>query len=117
MVREVVLRRGKAYQDYPCRMNEIYTIYSDRGDEYRLQFTTERSGIIANVLLDQLAHDGIEVVEIGLARVKGSGVTGHKVLGQIVVVLCQKTALGNYVKRYCNPSLCNQLILRWKYDK
>lgn len=78
-----MLRRGKAYQDYPCRMNEIYTIYSDRGDEYRLQFTTERSGIIANVLLDQLAHDGIEVVEIGLARVKGSGVTGHKVLGQI----------------------------------
>ena len=35
-------------------MTEIYTLYSESGDEYKLQFTTDRSGIIADDILDQL---------------------------------------------------------------
>ena len=64
-------------------MTEVYSLHSGRGDEYKLQFTTERSGIIADDILDQLNAQGIEVVEIGLARVKGQNITGHKVLRQI----------------------------------
>ena len=64
-------------------MTEVYTLRSKSGDEYKLQFTTDRSGIIADNLLDQLNAQGIEVVEIGLARVKGENITGHKVLHQI----------------------------------
>lgn len=64
-------------------MTEVYTLHSEQGDEYKLQFTTDRSGIIADNLLDQLNAQGIEVVEIGLARVKGEHVTSHKVLYQI----------------------------------
>ena len=64
-------------------MTEVYTLRSESGDEYKLQFTTYRSGIIADNLLDQLNAQGIEVVEIGLARVKGENITGHKVLHQI----------------------------------
>jgi len=64
-------------------MTEVYTLRSESGDEYKLQFTTDRSGIIADNLLDQLNAQGIEVVEIGLARVKGENITGHKVLHQI----------------------------------
>ena len=47
-------------------MTEIYTLYSETGDEYKLQFTTDRSGIIADNILNQLNNQGIEVVEIGL---------------------------------------------------
>ena len=43
-------------------MTERYTIFSEAGDEYRLQFTTERSNIIADRILDCLLQDGIEVV-------------------------------------------------------
>ena len=64
-------------------MTEVYTLHSESGDEYKLQFTTDRSGIIADDLLDQLNAQGIEVVEIGLARVKGENITSHKVLHQI----------------------------------
>ena len=64
-------------------MNEVYTITSDQGDEYKLQFTTDRSGVISDALLDFLADKDIEVVEIGLARVKGQNITGHHVLAQI----------------------------------
>ena len=64
-------------------MTEVYTLHSESGDEYKLQFTTDRSGIIADKLLDQLNAQGIEVVEIGLARVKGENITSHKVLRQI----------------------------------
>lgn len=64
-------------------MTERYTIFSEAGDEYRLQFTTERSNIIADRILDCLLQDGIEVVEIGLGRVGGTKVTSHKVLQQI----------------------------------
>ena len=56
-------------------MNEVYTITSEKGDEYKLQFSTDRSGIIAENLLDLLNSNDIEVVEIGLARVKGQTVT------------------------------------------
>ena len=28
-------------------MTEVYSLYSEHGDEYKLQFTTDRSGIIA----------------------------------------------------------------------
>jgi hypothetical protein len=64
-------------------MTEVYTLHSESGDEYKLQFTTDRSDIIADNLLDQLNAQGIEVVEIGLARVKGKNITSHKVLHQI----------------------------------
>ena len=64
-------------------MNDIYIIRSESGDEYKLQFTTERSGIISDVILDQLSLHGIEVVEIGLGRSKGGNVTSPKVLAQI----------------------------------
>ena len=64
-------------------MTEVYSLYSESGDEYKLQFTTDRSGIIADNLLDQLNDQGIEVVKLGLARVKGLNVTSHKVLRQI----------------------------------
>jgi hypothetical protein len=64
-------------------MTEVYSLYSEHGDEYKLQFTTDRSGIIADDILDQLNAQGIEVVEIGLARVKGQNITSHKVLHQI----------------------------------
>lgn len=49
-------------------MNEVYVIQSAAGDEYKLEFTTERSGLIAEHLLDQINSEGIEVVEIGLGR-------------------------------------------------
>ena len=49
-------------------MTEVYTLHSESGDEYKLQFTTDRSGIIADNLLDQLNTQGIEVVEIGLCQ-------------------------------------------------
>ena len=64
-------------------MTEGYTLYSENGDEYRLQFTTERSSIISDHILDWLLQEGIEVVEIGLGRVSGKNVTSHRVLQQI----------------------------------
>ena len=64
-------------------MTEVYLLYSESGDEYRLQFTTDRSGIIADDILDLLNEHGISVVEVGLARVKGQSITSHKVLYQI----------------------------------
>ena len=64
-------------------MNEVYTITSEKGDEYKLQFSTDRSGIIAENLLDLLNSNDIEVVEIGLARVKGQTVTSPCVLALI----------------------------------
>ena len=53
-------------------MTERYTIFSETGDEYRLQFTTDRSNIIADRILDLLQQDGIEVVEVGLLFQGGS---------------------------------------------
>lgn len=44
-------------------MTEIYSIFSESGDEYKLKFTTDRSGIIADALLDGLNSEGIEVAE------------------------------------------------------
>jgi hypothetical protein len=64
-------------------MNEVYVICSESGDEYKLQFTTERSGMIADEILDELQNSGIEVVEVGLGRNKGLNVTSHLVLAQI----------------------------------
>ena len=64
-------------------MNEVYTITSDSGDEYKLQFTTDRSGIISDELLDYLCLEGVEVVEIGLGRSSGFNVTTPTVLAQI----------------------------------
>ena len=78
-----MLRRNRAHKNDLRQMTEVYSLYSERGDEYKLQFTTERSGIIADFLLDEFNAQGIEVVEIGLARVKGQNVTSHKVLRQI----------------------------------
>ena len=34
-------------------MNEVYTITSDRGDEYKLQFTTDRSGVISDAFNEE----------------------------------------------------------------
>lgn len=78
-----MLRRGSTDKSHQSEMNEVYTITSESGDEYKLQFTTDRSGVIADALLDLLASKGIEVVEIGLARIKGQNVTSPRVLSQI----------------------------------
>ncbi|MBQ9678955.1 MAG: hypothetical protein IJV44_12560 [Prevotella sp.] len=64
-------------------MNEVYVIRIEDGSEYKLQFTSEGSGLIASDLLNSINAQGIEVVEIGLARVKGNTVTGTRVLAQI----------------------------------
>lgn len=64
-------------------MNEVYTIRSEKGDEYKLQFSTERSGVIANDILDWFEDQGVVVVEIGLERSKGLGFTNHRVLAEI----------------------------------
>ena len=64
-------------------MTEVYTILSEDGDEYKLQFTTERSGIIADDILDLINREDVEVVEIGLGRVKGESVTSAKILLKI----------------------------------
>lgn len=61
-------------------MNEVYVIRIEDGSEYKLQFTSEGSGLIASDLLNSLNVQGVEVVEIGLARVKGNDVTGVRVL-------------------------------------
>lgn len=50
------------------KINEVYTITSNSGDEYKLQLTTDRSGIVADALLDFLASKGIQVVEIAKDR-------------------------------------------------
>ena len=62
---------------------EIYSIRTENGDEYKLKFTTDRSGVIGNHLLDEIGDEGIEVAEIALARVKGFNVTSGKVLSKI----------------------------------
>lgn len=80
-------------------MNEVYTITSDNGDEYRLQFTTDRSGIIANELLDYLSQEGIEVIEIGLARSSGFNVTTPIVMAQIEDIVAE------LLQRYPNAIL------------
>ena len=80
-------------------MTERYTLFSEGGDEYRLQFTTERSNIIADHILDSLLQDGIEVVEIGLGRVSGTNVTSHKVLRQI------EECIADFIKRNPNAVL------------
>ena len=87
-------------------MNEVYIITSESGDEYKLQFTTERSGIIADSILDQLNENGIEVVEIGLGRTKGLNVTSHFVLAQIEECILPLFFVLNFWRR----SLGNQAI-------
>ena len=67
-----MLRRNRAHKNHLRQMTEIYTLYSETEDEYKLQFTTDRSGIIADNILNQLNNQGIEVVEIGLARITGA---------------------------------------------
>ena len=64
-------------------MTEVYTFVSENGDEYKLQFTTDRSGIIADEILDCINKEGIEVAEIGLGRVRGGSVTSNKMLSLI----------------------------------
>lgn len=64
-------------------MYEVYTICSETGDEYKLEFTSERIAAISEETLDKLRLQGIEVVDIGLGRSKGINVTSHKVLHQI----------------------------------
>ena len=64
-------------------MNEVYVIRIDEKNEYKLQFSTDRSGLIAPSLLDFINAQGIEVVEIGLARVKGDVITSPRVLAYI----------------------------------
>ena len=80
-------------------MTEIFTICSESGDEYKLKFTTDRNGIIADALLDEINGVGIEVVEIALARVKGVNVTSGKVLAQI------EKCIADLLNRYQNVVL------------
>ena len=39
-------------------MHEIYTIYSETGDEYKLEFTTERIAAISKKLLINFVFKG-----------------------------------------------------------
>ena len=71
MDRKALLRRNPTYTYCKSLMKEVYVIQSDSGDEYKLEFTTERSGLIAAELLDRINSEGIEVVEIGLGRTRG----------------------------------------------
>ena len=64
-------------------MNEVYTIRLGNGNEYKLQFSTEECGIIAPDILETIQKQGVEVVEIGLGRVKGDAVTSIRVLSKI----------------------------------
>lgn len=64
-------------------MNEIYVIQAGSDNEYKIQFKTERSGLIAEDLLDRINAEGIEVVEIDLGRTKGTAPTNLLVLAQI----------------------------------
>ena len=64
-------------------MNEVYVIKIEDGNEYKLQFTTDHSGLIAPELLDFINSQGIEVVEVGLGRSKGSAVTNPRVLAKV----------------------------------
>ena len=64
-------------------MNEVYVISSEPGDEYKLQFTTDSSGIIAAPLLAEINSEGIEVIEVGLGRISGLNVTSPKLLYEI----------------------------------
>jgi hypothetical protein len=80
-------------------MTEIYTIYSESGDEYKLKFTTDCNGIIADALLEEMNSVGIEVAEIALARVKGVNVTSGKVLAQI------EECIADLMNRYQNVIL------------
>ena len=77
-------------------MTEVYTILSENGDEYRLQFTTDRSGIIADDILDLMNNEGVDVAEIGLGRVKGVNVTSSKVLSQI------EECIADFMQRHQN---------------
>lgn len=77
-------------------MTEVYTILSENGDEYKLQFTTDRSGIIADDLLNLMNREGVDVAEIGLGRVKGINVTGNKILSQI------EECIADFMQRHPN---------------
>ncbi len=80
-------------------MTEVYTILSEDGDEYKLQFTTERSGIIEDELLDYLNSEGLDVAEIGLGRIRGGNVTNIKVLYQI------EDCVADFMQRHRNVML------------
>ena len=80
-------------------MTEVYTLVSESGDEYKLQFTTERSGIIADEILDRINGDGIDVAEVGLGRVSGGNVTSTKMLSQI------EECIADFMQRHENVVL------------
>ena len=105
-------------------MTEIYTIYSESGDEYKLQFTTERINIIAEHILNRMRQDGIDVVEIGLGRVKGNNVTSHRVLKQIEECIADflartPNAVLSYMCDFINlvPSNKQNITVHEKYAK
>ena len=64
-------------------MNEVYVIRTEKGSKYKLQFTSERSGIIAPELLDYINAQGIEVVEISelFSRMIEHYVSRHRLEG------------------------------------
>ena len=80
-------------------MTEVYTFLSEAGDEYKLQFTTEHSGIITEDILSCLQNEGIEVAEVGLGRVRGVNVTSHKMLTQI------EDSIADFMQRHSNVVL------------
>ncbi len=80
-------------------MNEVYTICSDSGDEYKLQFTTDRSGIISDDILDLLNQAGIDVIEVGLGRSAGLNTTSLLVMAQI------ENCIADVLHRYPNAVL------------
>lgn len=80
-------------------MTEVYSFVSESGDEYKLQFTTDRSGIIADEILDCINSEGIDVAEIGLGRVRGGNVTGTKILSLI------EECIADFMQRHENVVL------------
>ena len=81
-------------------MTEVYTFFTEHGDEYRLQFTTDRSNLIADNILDLLEQKGVEVIELGLARVSGTNITKHKMLNHI------EECVAGLMQRRPNAILC-----------
>ena len=61
-----------------------------------MQCTTDRSGIIADDILDLMNNEGVDVAEIGLGRVKGVNVTSSKVLSQI------EECIADFMQRHQN---------------
>ncbi len=82
-------------------MNEVFSFLSESGDEYRLSLTTSVGGeLIAEDISESLLRDGIELVDVGLSRVKGSHITTFSILQQI------EQCIANVFMQHPNAIIC-----------